>query len=558
MSIQEEIKLQFIQSIRGIVISRWVLIIGLGLVGVVQRIINVGVQQLTANRLVVLVVLPIIYNFFFSLYIRRNPERLRMGSLRVMGALQVLIDVFMITAVIYLTGGVESVNFLMYFFPMLTVAILFSALEIIFLAISIVGIYTALVIAEYQEWIDHIVRYRGQVGIYGNISATLLNTMTIDLTIILLSLLAMFANRIIHSRELQLKIERDKVRSILNSLNDGIVLLDTNKHILSMNPPARDLLRIYSDTNPDVLRETDFPTSFQKLIAAVNRDGKKAKQMAQEVMIEEVDTETYIAVDSIPIKDAMGETLSWVKVLRDITHEKEVDNMKRDFISVAAHQLRTPLAGLKWFFKLMSDGDAGTLTKEQKELIDQAYQKNNQVIDIVNDLLDVSELEEKDTHYEYAEGSVATILHDVIQKSTIDAEQKGVSLEYNEPTGDIPPVVMDKYKLPMVFQNIIDNAIKYSPKGSTVRVRLEFRNQRNFIAISDEGIGIAKKEQKKIFTKFFRATNAKEQENNGSGLGLYIVRNIVKKHKGQIWFDSPGRNKGTTFYITLPVQRKYL
>lgn len=558
MTLAEEKKQKLIRSIRGIVLSRWLLIIGLGLVGVVQRIAGFGVLSLTPNRLLILVVLPIAYNLFFSVYIRREPDTIREASLRAVAILQVLVDLVMITFVIYFTGGVESVNFMIYFFPLLTVTILFSDVEIILLALVLIGLYTGLITLEFHELIPHYTRYREVSDIFQNPSATLLNTMTIDLTILLLSLLAVFVNRIIHDRELQITIERDKVRSILNSLEEGIILLDMNKRILSMNPPARAMLRLYNDEEILHLDKKHFPKNFHPFVQTILSQPKKNKTLTKEIEIQEGDDTVYVQVDSIPIQSNSGEILSWVKVLHDITREKELDQVKSDFISVAAHQLRTPLAGLKWFFKMMRDGDAGDVTKKQQELLDQAFQKNNQVIDIVNDLLDVSEIEEGRSPFTFTDGNVLTLLQEVVEKSTMDAEHKEITIDFKKPRRDVPPVRMDKSKLSIVFQNILDNAIKYSPKGSTVTITFDYKNHRNYVSITDQGIGIAKGEQQKIFSKFFRASNAKEEESNGSGLGLYIVRNIVQKHGGQIWFESEGKGKGTTFFVTVPVPRQYI
>jgi len=556
---EEEQKYKFIKSNQGIIIARWILILGLGFVGIVQRITGINVSSLSPVRLSLLVIISVLYNLFFSLYIRRQPKNIRLTSLKIFGVIQVVVDLMMITGLVYYTGGIESVNFFVYLFPLLVVTILFSSVEIVFFAFFVVMLYTGLIALEYNRIIPHLSRYQHDAGIFGNIADTLLNTMTIDLLILILSVLAIVVNRLLHERELQLTIERDKVRSILNSLIEGIVMIDVDSNILSINPPARAMLRIYDDRQKiGSLFKKNFPTSFQPLIEAILLQPKKQKELSQELIIEDLDSKIYMQVDAIPIKNSVDQIISWVKVLRDITQDKELDQMKSEFISVAAHQLRTPLSGLKWFFKLMADGDTGKLNAKQQELLDQAYVKNNQVIEIINDLLDVSELEEGKAQYQFKEEKLGNILDTVVAKSKIDAKQKKVKIDYQKRKQNIPPVNMDKLKLTMVFQNILDNAIKYSPPKATVKVVFDFQNNQNFVSITDAGIGISKEEQQKIFSKFFRASNAKEAESNGSGLGLYIARNIVKKHHGQIWFKSSGKNQGTVFYITLPVSQRFL
>lgn len=556
MSFTEEQKAKRIISLRGIILSRWFLILGLGIVGVIQRLAGVGVTSLTIDRLIVLVILPIIYNLGFSIYIRKPNATLSDRSLKLISLLQIVVDQLMITFLIYYTGGVESVTFIVYLFPLLAATILFSDIEIIFLSLLTIGIYTGIITLEYHGFIAHFARYHHDSGIYRNFDATLLNTMTIDLLILLLALLAAFVNRILHDRELDITIERDKVRSILNSLEEGIIMIDTQKRVLSLNPPALALLRLYDDFSKPMLEKADFPKSFSGLLDVILSQPNK-KELGHEVTVTEGDTKSYFRVDSIPILGTTGEVLSWVKVVKDITREKELDQVKSDFISVAAHQLRTPLAGLKWFFRIMSDGDAGTVTKKQAELLEQAYQKSNQIIDIVNNLLDVSEIEEGHSKYAFTEEDVIKIVEEVVQLTRDDAQRKKINLVYHIPVGKNPPISVDKPKIRMAIQNLVDNAIKYSPENSTVTITVEYKHDRCLMSIQDQGIGISKKEQSKIFSKFFRATNAKEKESNGSGLGLYIVKNLIQKHRGQIWFESKV-NHGTTFYISLPVPRKYV
>ena len=137
-----------------------------------------------------------------------------------------------------------------------------------------------------------------------------------------------------------------------------------------------------------------------------------------------------------------------------------------------------------------------------------------------------------------------------------DGSQKNVSVEF-EHSDKLPLTEMDSQKMRMAIQNLVDNAVKYSRKNSSVKIRAEIKNNRLFVSIGDQGIGIANDEQAKIFSKFFRGRNAKEYEPTGSGLGLYIVKNVVQRHRGQIWFESEV-NKGTTFFLSLPIPRKYL
>lgn len=556
MSLLEERKQKRIVALRGIIIGRWFLISGLALLGLIQKIAGITIVSLSIPVWAILVGVPILYNTGYYLFIRRPEEQISARLLGVIGFLQVIVDQIMFTALIYLTGGVESVAYILYFFPILSATILYSDLEIISLSILTIFWYSAVIILEFNGTIPHFPRYDYDPGFFRNTEVTLANTISIDMILLFTAMFSVFVNRIIHGREMEITVERDKVRSILNSLEDGIIMLDSRKQVLLLNPPARDILRLYDDFTGPELHKADFPNSFSKLIHSI-REQPETKRLGQEVIVEEGEDKSYIQVDTIPIYSGDGTILSWVKVLHDITREKELDEIKSDFISIAAHQLRTPLAALKWFFKIMSEGDAGKINERQAELLEKAFQRNNEVIEIVNNLLDVSEIEEGRFPYEFAEDDLTEVVKSVVNSARIDSERKDVTVMLKKSKKKLPPVEMDKQKMRMAIQNLVDNAVKYSSQGSTVAVTVTIKNNRYFITIADHGIGIPKDEQAKIFSKFFRGKNAKEKETAGSGLGLYIVKNIVQRHRGQVWFESE-INRGTTFFLSFPVSRSYL
>ncbi|MFH1426109.1 MAG: ATP-binding protein [Candidatus Kerfeldbacteria bacterium] len=556
MPTPEERKTKRIHALWGIIIGRWFLIFGLALLGVILKIAGVTIVSFSLLMLVAMIVIPVIINSAYTLYMLKWSGTMTERRLEILSFLQVFVDQLVFTLIIYFTGGIESVAIVLFFFPVLSATILYSDLKIISLSLFMIFLYTAMIILEYNGVIPHFARYYHDPGFHGNAAITLANTISVDLMLVFTAMFSVFVNRIIHDRELEIVIERDKVQSILNSLEDGIIMLDANKSVLLMNPPARDILRFYGEVFGPELRREDFPKAFSRLIQVI-REQPESKRLGQEVQIEEGENKNIIQVDSIPIYAADGSVVSWVKVLRDITREKELDEIKSDFISVAAHQLRTPLAALKWFFKMMREGDAGRITKKQAALLDKAFDRSNEIIEIVNNLLDISEIEEGRFPYEFAEVNIDEVMETIVKGTQIDAEHKGVTVVYNKTDDELPPVDADKQKIRTAMQNLVDNAVKYSPRDSTVTVTASVKNNRFFITVEDQGIGIPKEDQQKIFTKFFRGQNAKEKETAGSGLGLYIVKNVIGRHRGQLWFESEV-GKGTSFYISLPVLKKYL
>lgn len=233
---------------------------------------------------------------------------------------------------------------------------------------------------------------------------------------------------------------------------------------------------------------------------------------------------------------------------------EELDKAKTMFVSVAAHQMRTPLAAVKWALKMVADGDVGPVNPEQKDYLMKGYASTTRMIDLINDLLDVDKIESDKFNYEFKPEKLTDIVQGVIDDLTPISEEKGVHLIYHDNSGSLYTINADKVKLTNAIQNLVDNAIKYTIGGGDVTVTLTIEQGMYKLAIADTGIGIPLPEQGKVFGKFFRAQNAVRKNTDGSGLGLFIVKKIVEKHVGTITFESK-EGRGTTFFITLPLIR---
>ena len=239
---------------------------------------------------------------------------------------------------------------------------------------------------------------------------------------------------------------------------------------------------------------------------------------------------------------------------RDITEHKKIDQMKTDFISIASHQLRTPLTGIRWVSELLLKGKAGDLTKEQCELMEQLFETNQRMVALVNDLLDVSRIElGKIENLEMVPGDVCSLVLSVIEEVKPLAQKKSsaISFEVNQKI----VVRYDAERLRQVFVNILSNAIKYSPAKSVIEVGIKKVKDEVVFSCRDQGIGIPSSDHGRLFEKFFRASNALKYEAEGTGLGLYIARSITEKHGGRIWFETP-KSGGTIFYVALPRMKK--
>jgi signal transduction histidine kinase len=232
---------------------------------------------------------------------------------------------------------------------------------------------------------------------------------------------------------------------------------------------------------------------------------------------------------------------------------RKVNAIKSDLISISAHQLRTSLSALKWMLKMFADKDLGNLTGEQDEFIQKALESNERMIALVNKLLTLNHTDDAEIEFEFKKVNVLDLLEQTIFEFYGETNKKGIELIFLKPYTEIPDVSCDREMTRVVFQNLIENAIKYSREGDKIFVSIKANEQENKVEISvrDTGIGIKDGDKEKIFNKFFRADNAIAKDHIGSGLGLFTTKNIIEHQKGKIWFEST-EGQGTTFFVSLP------
>lgn len=234
----------------------------------------------------------------------------------------------------------------------------------------------------------------------------------------------------------------------------------------------------------------------------------------------------------------------------DITEQKLLDKKKTEFLSLASHQLRTPLATTKWYTEMLNSGDLGELNQKQKEYVSRLNTVNEDMIDLVEVLLNVSRIEMGTLMIDLKPTNVEELIESILTELSPQIEKKNLKInkKYSEVSQNINS---DKKLLRIVIQNIISNAVKYSADQGNVDIELEETNKGKKITISDSGIGIPKAEQGRIFSKLFRAENARLlSTSQGNGLGLYLVKSIIESLGGQISFTSE-ENKGSVFTLTL-------
>jgi len=245
--------------------------------------------------------------------------------------------------------------------------------------------------------------------------------------------------------------------------------------------------------------------------------------------------------------------VSFINLVKSVqearARDAEVARVKSDFISTAAHQLRTPLTAVRWALEALG---ASELTEDQKGLVKNATDKSKDLVNIVGTLLDISAIESGKYKYQMNEMDIGALANEVLIDFKRAADDAGVSLSL-ELTQGAPAVVADRDRVKWILNNLIENAIRYTPRGGGVKVSLAYARNYVYLSVRDTGIGIPPEERGSIFERFYRGSNAASKENAGNGLGLYIARTIAKDHGGDLNFKSNAEGPGTTFTLSLPV-----
>lgn len=257
-----------------------------------------------------------------------------------------------------------------------------------------------------------------------------------------------------------------------------------------------------------------------------------------------------VLVTISPVLDANNNVVFFIGIERDITKEKEVDRMKSEFISIVSHQLRTPLTSLKWNLEILKDPKLKLNEQEKDKSIDNAIKANENIIELVNNLLDISKLEAGRLVLTKTPTKIEDLVNTAVAYYKDITAKKQITLNTTFEK-DLPEIIVDPRLTYEIYSNLISNAVKYTPKGGNVNIKIYIKQQQLCTEITDSGVGIPLKDQNKIFEKFYRADNAKRQFADGSGLGLYFVKSVIESHGGTITFESV-ENKGSTFRFTLP------
>lgn len=341
--------------------------------------------------------------------------------------------------------------------------------------------------------------------------------------------------------------ERRKLESVLTHMTDGVIATDRKGRIILINDAALNIL--------NVSRETVLSAP---IVTVLGLD----EQYTFETLIEEretlildfsTDDEMYILRASLSvIQKEKGLVNGLIVVLHDITEHEKIDRDRREFVANVSHELRTPLTTMRSYLEALADG-AWRDEEIAPRFIEVTQNETERMIRLVNDLLQLSKLDSKDYKLKKTRVHFIPYFHKVIDRFEL-TKKENVSFVRDFPDEKII-VYMDEDKITQVLDNIISNALKYSPQGGTITFRVEKVEDYIQVSVKDEGVGIPKSDLSKIFERFYRVDKARSRKLGGIGLGLAIAKEVVVAHGGRIWAESQER-KGTTIYFTLPIEQQ--
>jgi len=365
-------------------------------------------------------------------------------------------------------------------------------------------------------------------------------------------------------RKAKEKIDSIRVEdeAILSSIGDGVIAVNKDGYIMFMNESAEQMLGLKKAEAID--------KKYQDGLAAENYKGEMLKEKC---LLDEVinfgkrittkatdDANVYyytrkdktkfpVAITAAPII-LNDKIIGAVDIFRDITIERQIDRSKTEFVSLASHQLRTPLSAIRWYSDVLMKGKSEKLSAKQKRYLKEIQHGNERMIKLIDVMLNVSRLDAGKIKNNPVKINVKKLIEDIIKEQKFNIKAKKQKFVF-EDEKELPEIFADVNIIRMIFQNLISNSVKYTPDNGKISCSIAKDNKNLLFQISDTGIGIPKDQQKRVFEKLFRANNAFSHDPEGNGLGLYVVRASVEGLGGKIWFESE-EGKGTTFFVNLP------
>jgi two-component system phosphate regulon sensor histidine kinase PhoR len=351
--------------------------------------------------------------------------------------------------------------------------------------------------------------------------------------------------------------EKTRLKTIVNYLAGGVLVTDKRKNIILYNPALVRMLGYEGDSLDD--QPLSALTTDEKLTGIIDGilelNPGEFKVLSAEIMPREGEKgqsdQLYLRAQAVPFQNRSGEILGSVAILDDITHLKKLDEMKSAFVSMVSHEIRSPLSTILTQIHVLTDGLAGKVSAKQADILGKISRKVQGLVELSNELLSLSRIEAGLILQDKEQVQLMDILENLVGFMQTKAEKKNISLNFKK--ANLPLINADAKSMETVFDNLITNAITYTPEGGKVNVTGAVKGDFLEIKVSDTGYGIASDELPRVFERFYRVQTDKTRHIIGTGLGLPIVKSIVEAHNGSVRVESK-EGVGSTFYVRIPLQ----
>jgi len=343
--------------------------------------------------------------------------------------------------------------------------------------------------------------------------------------------------------------EKKQTVAVLESIAEGLVVINNKGDVIMMNPAAEKLLAVdrpgrLGQPLLDNLRD-------EQMVSLVHHPNEQDREIV--LSAKQDSTKRVLRASNAVVTDEDGNTVGIVAVLSDVTKQRELDELKSEFVSRVSHELRTPMVAMQHALAILTDQVAGPMTEEQQKFSGIVQRNLERLNALISDLLDLSKLEAKKTELHLESVAVAALIAGICESLDPWARSKGLTIT-KRVAESVPGVVCDKGRITQVLTNLIGNAIKFTPHSGRITIEAKLGQDRAVeISVSDTGIGIAKEDLPKLFSKFQQVGERTASDMSGTGLGLVIAKEIVELHHGRIWADSELK-RGARFAFTLPVE----
>lgn len=543
-----EVQSEFLQRTRWYIRLRWFLLSAITLPSLVSLYLGSGLTSQRVSSLIISAVVLGTNAVFYGLSkLRRSPVYYRRLAMVLLA-----FDTLFISYFIYSKGGIESRSELLYALPILMASSLFGRSGVYLTATASAVSYDFVIIANYFGIIHSPEALTHE---YSNLTYVLNSMVFFTAVLLLVAVLVDFLTRLFIQKQKEAIAITDDLRRAQAIAKVGSWQWDMETHAVTW---SEELYNIFGLPKGD-------PITIDKFMKQVNSEDrewasgiiartlKTHKPFSMDYRVERPDGgKRFVHVEGKVVTDKQGNVTQLYGIVHDKTAERALETAKGDFVSLASHQLRTPASGVRMLLAMLRDGYVGTLTSQQLRTVSEAYDANERLLRIADDLLNVAKLESGRLVLNMQQIELCLWLKTVVDPQKLLARQQRQKLLVQIPTGTAY-LLGDPERLAMVIDNLLSNARKYTPKGGTITVGLVPGRKVHKLLVADTGSGMTRAEIASLFGKFSRLDNQVSKDTEGTGLGLFLAKSIIDLHHGEIKVTSkPGY--GSRFIISLPVK----